>query len=263
MDNHAEIMQRIRAVTRTRTQNGLAALLGISQSSVSDAKKRHVVPAEWYLKLFDVLGVNPDWLKQGVGPVFLRTGAGYGPADADDAGDSEIDPALSVAPAARPAVVTVYAAPGAVMPSPVLSPSSVSSSVAPSRPGERDKAAAANMLARMRADLAPVGRIALPQSHSGPNILVLAVHTDAAAPLAGPGAYAGVDAAADSPTNGRVHALILPGEGPGLRRLFWDEQAGTYSARAENAAYPELRLTAASCRERLLGRLVWVLQEAR
>ena len=101
----------------------------------------------------------------------------------------------------------------------------------------------------------------MPQSHIGPHMLVLAMHTAAAAPLAGPGAYAGVDATADSPTNGRVHALILPGEGPGLRRLFWDERSGTYSARAENTAYPELRLTPASCRERLLGRLVWVLRE--
>ena len=261
MNDYAEIMQRIRAVTRTRTQSGLAALLGISQSSISDAKKRHVVPAEWRLKLFDVLGVNPDWLKQGVGPVFLRTGAGYGPAGMDDADAPAIGPALNAAPAARPAVATVYAAPGAVMPSPVVSSSTVPSSGAPSRAGERETAAA-KALARARAELAPVGRITMPQSHIGPHILVLAMHTDAAAPLAGPGAYAGVDATADSPTNGRVHALILPGEGPGLRRLFWDERSGTYSARAENTAYPELRLTPASCRERLLGRLVWVLREA-
>lgn len=250
MNDHAEIMQRIWAVTRTRTQNDLAALLGISQSSVSDAKKRQVVPAEWYLTLFEVLGVNPDWLKKGVGPVFLRTCAGYGPADADET----LDPALSGAPLARPAVATVYAAPGVAMPSPAVTPQ------AKARTGRRTEAASGNR--RARAGLVPVGRITLPQSHLGPQILVLAVHTDAAAPLAGPGAYAGVDAA-DTPLNGRVHALLLPGEGPGLRRLFWDERAGTYSARAENAAYPELRLTAASCRERLLGRLVWVLQDVR
>lgn len=255
MNDHAEIMQRIRAVTRARTQNDLAALLGISQSSVSDAKKRQVVPAEWYLTLFEVLGVNPDWLKKGVGPVFLRTRAGYGPADAADADELLLDPALSGSPLARPAVATVYAAPGVAMPPPAVTQAGMWT-------GTRE-APTGNSRAGARAGLVPVGRITLPRSHLGPHTFVLAVHTDAAAPLARPGAYAGVDAAADSPMNGRVHALLLPGEGPGLRRLFWDERAGTYSARAENAAYPELRLTAASCRKRLLGRLVWVLQDAR
>lgn len=253
MNSHAEIMQRIWAVTRARTQNDLAALLGISQSSVSDAKKRQVVPAEWYLTLFETLGVNPDWLKKGAGPVYLRTSAGYGPADADE---MTLDPALSGAPSVQPAVAIVYAAPGVPMPPPAVTrqAGSGAGSGAGSRSGSQPWE---------RTGLVSVGRITLPQSYLGPHMLVLAVHTDAAAPLAGPGAYAGVDAAAETPVNGRVHALILPGEGPGLRRLFWDERAGTYSARAENAAYPELRLTPASCRERLLGRLVWVLQDVR
>lgn len=43
------------------------SLLEISQSSVAEAKRRQAIPADWYLKLFEKLGVNPDWLKKGNG----------------------------------------------------------------------------------------------------------------------------------------------------------------------------------------------------
>ena len=78
-----EIFKRIQAVTRTRTQTALAEILEIRQSSISDAKRRQSVPGAWYITLFEKLGVNPDWLKSGIGPVYLRTEAGYIPGDGD------------------------------------------------------------------------------------------------------------------------------------------------------------------------------------
>ena len=76
-------MARIKTVSRTQTQTELAKLLEVSQSSVAEAKRRQSIPADWYLKLFEKLGVNPDWLKKGNGPVYLRTEAGYVPSDGD------------------------------------------------------------------------------------------------------------------------------------------------------------------------------------
>lgn len=49
----------------------LAQFLGIRQSSVSDAQKRGVIPAEWLLKLLRKKGVSPDWVLTGEGSRFL------------------------------------------------------------------------------------------------------------------------------------------------------------------------------------------------
>lgn len=72
-----QVYKRIQKVTGTRTQNDLAQLLEITQSTISDAKKRDTIPADWFLTLFEKQGINPDWLKHGTGPRFLRTKDGY------------------------------------------------------------------------------------------------------------------------------------------------------------------------------------------
>ena len=99
-------MARIKTVSRTQTQTELAKLLEVSQSSVAEAKRRQSIPADWYLKLFEKLGVNPDWLKKGNGPVYLRTEAGYVPSDGDG---PPIDPGLLGSPLAQSALAPVYA----------------------------------------------------------------------------------------------------------------------------------------------------------
>ena len=55
MDNnffdYSLAMERIKSVTGCKTQQDLAKFLGVSQSCISDAKKRMAIPAEWLLKL--------------------------------------------------------------------------------------------------------------------------------------------------------------------------------------------------------------------
>ena len=80
-----EIYERIKLATNCRTQVELAELLNIRQSSISDAKRRDSVPGDWYMKLFERFGLNPDWLKYGVGPLYLRTDKGYCPQEAPQA----------------------------------------------------------------------------------------------------------------------------------------------------------------------------------
>lgn len=71
-----EIMDRIKSVTNTRTQVELAELLGVRQSSISDAKRRCSVPAEWVLKLYYEKRINPEWVMTGNGGKFIHeTGA--------------------------------------------------------------------------------------------------------------------------------------------------------------------------------------------
>ena len=58
-----EVYDRIRCATNARTQTELAAVLEIRQSSISDAKRRNSIPSDWYMKLFEKFGLNPDWIK--------------------------------------------------------------------------------------------------------------------------------------------------------------------------------------------------------
>ena len=80
-----EIYERIKLAANCRTQVELAELLNIRQSSISDAKRRDSVPGDWYMKLFERFGLNPDWLKYGVGPLYLRTEKGYCPQEGPQA----------------------------------------------------------------------------------------------------------------------------------------------------------------------------------
>ena len=48
-----------------RTQTELAEALGIRQSSISDAKRRMVIPDSWLLRLLLQYRVNPLWILTG------------------------------------------------------------------------------------------------------------------------------------------------------------------------------------------------------
>lgn len=65
-------LDRIYEITGCRTQTQLARLLGIQQSSISDAKKRKSIPPEWLLTLLRLRGINPDWITNGTGPRHIR-----------------------------------------------------------------------------------------------------------------------------------------------------------------------------------------------
>lgn len=73
-----EMLRRIQDVTTKTTQVGLAEVLGIRQSSISDAKKRGSIPADWLLTLYERYQVNPTWIKKGTGSRYL-TGAEVSP----------------------------------------------------------------------------------------------------------------------------------------------------------------------------------------
>ena len=64
-------LSRVFEAAGCRTQIELANLLGIRQSSISDAKKRNSIPAEWLVTLLRLRGVNPEWILSGDGPKFL------------------------------------------------------------------------------------------------------------------------------------------------------------------------------------------------
>lgn len=64
-------LARIYAETGTSTQVGLAEVLQIRQSSISDAKRRASIPDGWLVKLIELYNLNPDWIRTGMGPKYL------------------------------------------------------------------------------------------------------------------------------------------------------------------------------------------------
>lgn len=58
---------RVFEAAECKTQVELAAVLGIKQALVSDAKRRRVVPTEWLVKLFKLKRINPEWIRTGNG----------------------------------------------------------------------------------------------------------------------------------------------------------------------------------------------------
>lgn len=65
------IMDRIKNVTQCRTQQELAQFFDVSQSCISDSKKRLAIPSKWLLSLLKKKGINPEWVQKGLGPKFL------------------------------------------------------------------------------------------------------------------------------------------------------------------------------------------------
>jgi phage repressor protein C with HTH and peptisase S24 domain len=55
----------------------LAAILHVNRSSITQARKKNSVPANWLLELFRSHGLNPDWLAGGSGPQWLKSGDAF------------------------------------------------------------------------------------------------------------------------------------------------------------------------------------------
>ena len=73
-DSFEAAYARIQAATRTRTQTDIANLLGIKQSSISDAKKKNTIPDGWLVTLYRTFGLEPDWLLYGQDPISRSEG---------------------------------------------------------------------------------------------------------------------------------------------------------------------------------------------
>lgn len=224
-----EIYERIKLATNCRTQVELAELLNIRQSSISDAKRRDSVPGDWYMKLFERFGLNPDWLKYGMGPLYLRTDKGYCPQEAPQV------LAESVAPYGDDmALATVVE---------VHDMACVYTDEAP------------------RPVLAVSGRLSLPRTFVRPSLLVLRLRGQAMEPQLREGAYIGLDVQDLAPVSGRMYAFFAPLEGLVIRQLFLDGTQSGYILRAQSPDYPETPLDAALLQRRLLGRVIWSFQE--
>ena len=174
-------------------------------------------------------GLNPDWLKYGVGPLYLRTEKGYCPQEAPQALAETV--ACYGDDFTRSTVVDVY------------DMACIYTDEAP------------------RPALSVSGRVPLPQAFLRPSLQVLRLRGQAMEPLLREGAYIGVDMEDLAPVSGRTYALFAPLEGVVVRQVFLDGPQQGYVLRAQSPDYPETFLDAALLQRRMLGRVVWTFQE--
>lgn len=226
MVNFDEIFERIKLATNTRTQVELAEVLEIRQSSISDAKRRNSVPSDWYMKLFEQFGLNPDWMKKGTGPMYLRTEQGYAPIDAPVVGAAAEDPARYGGPDAKNALVTVHA------------------TLDEGNAGEAQS----------------LGKLNIPQSFVTPGLLVIRLDSAGMEPYIHKGAYVGIDAIQRRVASGELYGVRLPYEGLVIKRAYIDTQNAKLLLRSENPAHPEVQLPLSESEGCVVGRVSWVLQ---
>ncbi len=225
-----EVFDRIKLSTNTRTQVELAEVLDIRQSSISDAKRRNSVPADWYMKLFEKFGLNPDWLKKGTGPTYLRTDDGYHPVNVPMENFALEDPSLFGDPDAKSSVVTVF---------------SMSCGMT-----ETDGPTS----------LSAIGKLAVPLSYATQGIHVVRLDASSMEPVISKGAYIGIDVAQKHIVSGELYGVYVPFEGVALKRVFLDAEHSRFTLRSENPAHPEQYIPVEQHANRIFGRVVWVLQ---
>lgn len=226
MVNFDEIFERIKLATNTRTQVELAEVLDIRQSSISDAKRRNSVPADWFMKLFEQFGLSPDWLKKGDGPMYLRTEQGYLPVDAPSSLREDVSRYNNSD--SKNAIVTVYSTQG--LPE------------GPDAPGQS------------------LGKLNIPQSFAEPGLLVVRIDITSMEPSIRKGAYVGIDTNQRHVASGELYGVNLPYEGLVLKRAYIDMQNQNLALRSENPAHPEVFLPLEGHEAHIVGRVAWILQ---
>lgn len=226
MTTFQTVYERIRMATNARTQMELADLLGIRQSSISDAKRRNSVPADWYMKLFEKLNLNPDWLKTGNGPQFLQR-------------------------AHQPATAA------ALMETPQTYGSSLAKSLALPVHGMR----CAYEDGIPHPALPALGKLAISQAFVVPGLVVVCNDSDAFYPFIRKGAYVGIDTADKTPISGELFAMFMPHEGLTLKRLFVNSESEQFLLRNDQPEHPETTLTVPLATQRMFGRVTWTLQQ--
>lgn len=230
-DGFGPVVERIKEATSTRTQVELAAVLGIRQSSISDAKRRDSVPADWYLTLFREYGLNPDWLAFGRGPRCIKTKEGYQPFDQPALSETLREEASPYGdPMASAKVVAYYSMAGGT-----------------SESGQWKPVGA--------------GKLTIPKAYDRKSLLVVKMDGGGMEPLIRRGAFIGLDRDQTTVLSGEIYGVLLPFEGLVVRRVFLEADKTRFVLRAENEGHADQYFTFEEYKDRVIGRVVWMMQD--
>ncbi len=231
-DGFEAVVKRIKDATDTRTQVQLAEVLGIRQSSISDAKRRDSVPADWFLTLFSDMGLNPDWLGYGVGPRVIKTKEGYQSFD---------EPALSHAVREDSSAYGNQIA------------SSIVVACFSEGGGSYDEVDKWKPIS--------AGKLAIPKSYDRESLLVIKIDGSGMEPLVRRGAYVGIDRDQTSVLSGEIYGILVPLEGLVIRRVFLEGDNSRIVLKAENSTIPDQSCSISEFKNRVIGRVIWMMQE--
>ncbi len=225
------VVNRIRKALNTRTQVELASALGIRQSSISDAKRRDSVPADWFITLFWKFGLNPDWVAYGKGPQYIKTKEGY---------ESFAQPALSETVREEDSIygspftdtkIVIYYNMGGGSP----------------EKGKWQPVAA--------------GKIAIPKVYDCKSLLVTKMDGNGMNPVIRRGAFVGLDRDQTTVLSGEIYGVLLPYEGLVIRRIFLEADKTRFTLRAENNQHADQHFSFAEYKNIIIGRSIWMMQE--
>lgn len=215
-----QILNRIFEVTNTRTQEELARLLEIKQSSVSDTKRRCSISSDWYLMLFDKFRINPDWLRFGLGPRFIRTETNCNTLE--DENKMSIKSVNMKSSFMKPVYGPVYCL-------------------------------------HIRKDSSEPEikfNIVLPEAYLKENISVYYVNNTSLAPFISKNSLVGIDTTYKHPASGEIFAALIQFEGIILGHLYYDDSQSSYIIKTNHAVY---RLLAQNIENQIVGKLSWIL----
>lgn len=214
-------LERVRKATGVKTQVELGKVLGIRQSSISDAKRRGSVPADWLMKLFRTYGLNPDWLLEGASPVYLKPGASPSKGLEDEAGTGQ--------------------------------PSSSRLVGVSSMLGREDESGQWQPEWTFHMEI--------PAMFHRPSVHVMQVDSVDMAPIILKGAFVGIDTMRRNIVDGEIYAFHVPREGLIIKRVFHDMHSSSYRLASMDPRFSETTLTQTLKEQRCVGRVVWVMQD--
>lgn len=220
-DTFDNAYSRIRLATRTRTQTEVAKLLGIKQSSISDAKKKNTIPDGWLVTLYRACGLEPDWVLYGQEPVSRWENGPVVPAGVYEP---------SAAYAATPTRTAVYAM---------------------TRTDPETGAWAKECLES----------IALPESLSRPQLLVVKMDNTSMEPGIRRDALIGIDCDDAPVRSGEIYALDMTGEGLVVKRVARDLENQRLLLLSDNPSHQPQSLPLENPGVGIIGKVVWVIQD--
>lgn len=217
-----EAFDRIKKATGMRTQVEIAKMLDIRQSSISDAKRRQSIPDSWLIKLYQVYNLNPNWILDGELPQFLGEQRG------------------GAFPVKEPAEAYGRKPKNHQMPVYSMTPDNTD------QPG----------LWQER----PVEFLSVPDQLHRPGLLVVRMDESDMEPVIQRGAYVGIDKDRKTVRSGMLYALDMPVEGLIIKKVLHDAENARLVLRSENTKFTDQLLPAENAAERIVGRVVWVMQ---
>lgn len=252
-----ETYERMKSATNARTQMELAEMLEIGQSSISDAKRRKSIPAEWFLRLHDKFGLNIDWLRGKDVPMY------------DVAAPQPRMPVEESSPLQQNR--TSENGFGAMAPSVCAFTESGDNFLvalvredAPALPSSKGvmlrvyETACDYEDGMSEPEFTVRDHILFPEFLIEKGTRVFVVDSDVMAPTLRKGAHVGV--AKSHLVSGEVYAVLMPLEGVAFRRIVQDTESGMFVLSFDQPGLQSSRLSATTLQSRLLGKVIWTVQ---